>query len=80
MREQIRTIAEKLQGHYAYYGIQGNYRSLERFRFHALYAWHKWLRRRTRNFAGIKGRFSDFANRVTKEYGISPPRIYHSDV
>jgi len=80
LREQLRVLTEKLQGHYAYYGIGGNYRSLERFRFLVLYAWYKWLLRRTRNFEGIKGRFSDFANKVTYECGLPFPRIHHSNV
>jgi len=80
LREQLRVLAKKLQGHYAYYGIGGNYRSLKRFRFLVLYAWYKWLLRRTRNFEGIKGRFSDFANKVTYECGLPLPRIHHSNV
>ena len=80
MREQIDIIRRKLRGHYAYYAIQGNYKSISRFRKEALYIWYKWLCRRTRNCEGMTGRFSDFANKVTFIYGVEYPRIFHSNV
>jgi hypothetical protein len=44
--EQHRQLCRKLQGHYAYYGITGNSRSIASFRHKVLLVWHKWLNRR----------------------------------
>jgi group II intron reverse transcriptase/maturase len=44
--EQHATLAAKLQGHYAYYGITGNASALGRFRHAVARTWGRWLRRR----------------------------------
>ncbi len=44
--EQCRTLGRKLRGHYAYYGIVGNTRSLGRLLHSVERTWHKWLGRR----------------------------------
>jgi group II intron reverse transcriptase/maturase len=80
IREQIKTIKQKLQGHYAYYGIRGNYRNLERYRTRVLRIWYRWLKRRTRNCAGLQGQFSDFARKAAELYGIRYPCIIHPGV
>ena len=36
-----------MAGHYAYYGITGNMRSLTRFVHEATHAWRRWLARRS---------------------------------
>ena len=46
--EQHRQLCQKLQGHYAYYGIIGNSRSIASVRHKVLLIWHKWLSRRSR--------------------------------
>jgi hypothetical protein len=60
--------------------IRGNTKSLATFRYRAMYIWYRWLCRRTRNCAGIKGRFSDFSDKAAYLYKIEYPRILHSDV
>src|SRR5699024_8314410 len=47
IREQHAQLWRKLKGHYAYYGITGNYHALSRLRFHAEQVWLKWLSRRS---------------------------------
>jgi RNA-directed DNA polymerase len=48
LAEQHQTLSQKLRGHFAYYGITGNYYPLSRF-LHAVTAiWRKWLGRRRR--------------------------------
>jgi RNA-directed DNA polymerase len=47
VKEQWQALTAKLRGHFAYYGIPGNFASLGRFRYHARQAWHKWLSRRS---------------------------------
>ena len=46
--EQQLKLRQKLHGHYAYYGIRGNYAALNRFKFEVQRYWHKWLNRRNR--------------------------------
>ena len=45
--EQWAALTAKLRGHFAYYGITGNSRSIGSFRHHARRVWHKWLSRRS---------------------------------
>jgi hypothetical protein len=47
IRVQWVQLSLKLRGHYAYYGIPGNARGLDRFRHFAERAWRKWLSRRS---------------------------------
>lgn len=42
-KQQHRTLSLKLRGHYGYYGIAGNSRSLQRFLHYVTRIWHKWL-------------------------------------
>src|SRR5262249_3003243 len=48
MRDQHRTLSQKLAGHFAYYGITGNSLALNRFRTVATWLWKRWLSRRCR--------------------------------
>jgi group II intron reverse transcriptase/maturase len=48
VREQHRALVSKLRGHYNYYGVRGNIRSLQAFLFLTTRTWFKWLRRRSR--------------------------------
>jgi group II intron reverse transcriptase/maturase len=47
IKEQHAKLKVRLVGHYNYYGINGNSRSLERLLHEATRAWHKWLNRRS---------------------------------
>ena len=47
-REQHAWLTAVLNGHFAYYGITGNIRQLQDFRYQVVRTWHKWLARRTR--------------------------------
>jgi group II intron reverse transcriptase/maturase len=47
VNEQWVALTRKLRGHFAYYGITGNIKSLKSFRYHVTRAWHKWLSRRS---------------------------------
>ena len=47
VEEQHQELCQKLQGHYQYYGIRGNYRLLEVVLHHAENAWRYWLSRRS---------------------------------
>ena len=45
---QHHTLKQKLQGHYGYYGITGNFFSLQEFLEGARTIWKRWLSRRRR--------------------------------
>jgi len=44
---QQRALAQKLRGHYAYFGIRGNFEALARLLHLAKAVWRKWLDRRS---------------------------------
>jgi len=48
MREQAQKLAQKLRGHYQYYGVIGNLWCLQRFHYAVVCLWRKWLSRRKR--------------------------------
>jgi hypothetical protein len=44
---QHAALVSRLQGHFNYFGVNGNLRCLEALLFQAKRAWYKWLRRRS---------------------------------
>lgn len=68
-------LSLKLRGHYAYYGITGNMRQLQRFLREVERRWHYWLSRRTRGGLGMK--WEHFAALMTA-YPLPQPRIVRS--
>jgi hypothetical protein len=74
MREQWETLRAKITGHYAYYGISLNYRSISEFYEQAKRTWLKWLNRR-----GWKGKqdWKSFLDYL-KDWPLPKPRIMHS--
>jgi hypothetical protein len=62
--DQHRRLSQMLRGHFAYFGITGNYDRLSDLLYHVRCCWRKWLSRRSdrRNlpwaaFARIEARF-----------------------
>jgi RNA-directed DNA polymerase len=74
--EQHKKLSGKLHGHYAYYGIVGNYRSMSCFIFHVIRIWHKWLNRRSRN----RDLYWLKMYEILERYSLPRPRIVHSNV
>jgi RNA-directed DNA polymerase len=72
--EQAEKLRQKLRGHYAYYGITGNYHSLSNFKYQVERIWRKWLNRRS-NRRDMRW---DKFNRLLKHYSLPNPRIVHS--
>jgi hypothetical protein len=71
-REFFRGLNARLRGHYNYYGIRGNFRSLQRFFEWAVKCTFKWLNRRggkRKSFSWEK--FTEVLDRVN----IARPRI-----
>ncbi len=67
-----RTIKKKIIGHYAYYGINGNYKKLLEFYKYVKYNWYKVLRKRGQK---NKIKYLDYL-RIWKSLEIPEPKIY----
>ena len=72
--EQQRGLNLKLRGHYGYYGITGNFRSLKGFRNEAARVWRRWLDRCSQRARTNWSRF----NNLLQRYPLIPPRVVHS--
>ena len=70
---QHQTLKQKLQGHYGYYGITGNFPSLQEFREGVRKLWQYWLSRRRR--AGPMS-WPEFL-RLERRYGLPKARVVH---
>ena len=62
-REQRAWLSAVLNGHYAYYGITGNYQRLQEYRYRVVKIWRKWLERRTRGWLLTWDSFNAFLDR-----------------
>jgi RNA-directed DNA polymerase len=71
VKEQWLALTAKLRGHFAYYGIAGNFASLGRFRYHARRAWREWLSRRSQR-ASISWEHFD---ELERRYPLPPARL-----
>ena len=74
VHEQHRALSRKLQGHYGYFGMRGNYKMLEVVYEGLTESWRKWLGRRSRKGYVSKEAFGKFLDR----YPLPKPRIVHS--
>jgi RNA-directed DNA polymerase len=72
LRQHTRLSA-KLIGHYAYFGITGNMRQLQRYSREVTRLWRKWLERRTRSKRLTWARFGTFLAR----HPLPRPSIIH---
>jgi group II intron reverse transcriptase/maturase len=69
--EQHAALTGRLQGHYNYFGVNGNLRSLACLLHHARRAWYKWLRRRSQRTRLNWERFTD----LLRDFPLPRPRI-----
>jgi len=72
--DQQRILSQKLNGHYAYYGMTGNARSLCVFQRRVEAIWRKWLMRRSRGQYISLERFDQLLQR----YPLPNARVVHS--
>jgi group II intron reverse transcriptase/maturase len=72
--QQHRKLSEKVRGHYAYYGIRGNFAALARFRHEAQRLWWYWLRRRSRERSGGERLWKQ----LTEHFPLPLARIVHA--
>jgi len=74
VKEQQQMLNSKLIGHYQYYGIRGNYKSLEVYYEAVEKAWKRWLGRRSQT--GYIN-YEDF-RKFLVHYPLVKPRIVHN--
>jgi hypothetical protein len=71
MKAQHAALSRRIQGHYNYFGVSGNFRSLLLLHEAVRRAWYKWLRRRSQrtrlNWEGFR--------ELLKRYPLPRPRI-----
>ena len=71
---QHQRLCQKLQGHFAYYGITGNGLWLQKFKEAVKKLWRKWLNRRSRGASMPWERFQCLLRR----YALPPAKVVHS--
>jgi group II intron reverse transcriptase/maturase len=74
IQEQWETLKAKIIGHYAYYGISLNFRSISEFYDRVRTVWRKWLNRR--GWRGTQD-WKTFLNYL-ENWPLPKPRIMHS--
>ena len=72
---QAKALGQKLRGHYAYYGITGNIRSLSNFFGQVSLIWWKWLQRRSQR---ARMSLEAFNKNILERHPLPKPRIVHS--
>ena len=70
--DQHSALTSRIRGHFNYFGVNGNIRSLRLLVRHAEKAWHKWLCRRSQRARLDWERFKD----LLKDYPLPRPRIF----
>jgi len=71
LRKIFKLLNAKLRGYYNYYGIIGNFASLQKFFFQAMRILYKWLNRRSQKRSFCYNIF----DQIAKFYNIEKPRI-----
>jgi len=74
IEEQWKNLCEKVRGHYSYYGITGNIRSLGKFLVQVQRSWRRWLERRTNKWKLTWEKFQSLLQRCP----LPVPNIVHS--
>jgi RNA-directed DNA polymerase len=64
-------LRSRLQGHYNYFGVNGNLKRLACLLWHARRAWYKWLNRRSQRTRWTWERFLD----LVRDFPLPSPRI-----
>jgi len=70
--EQHKALVRRIQGHFNYFGVNDNQRSLAALIYHVQRAWHKWLNRRSQRSRLNWERFKD----LLRDFPFPEPRVY----
>lgn len=73
-QEQHAALSQKLRGHFGYFGITGNMRLLECFRYQVTRLWRRWLGQRSQDSLPSWDRLNQYLAR----FPFPRPRIVHS--
>ncbi len=68
---QHKALRRRIQGHFNYFGVSGNFRSLLRVIEHVKRIWYKWLCRRSQRKRLTWERFAD----LLRDFPLPKPRI-----
>jgi RNA-directed DNA polymerase len=71
VREQWMAVRRKLLGHFAYFGIIGNYSALHNFSVRVIAVWQKWLSRRSQRAWMSREKMT----RLLAQYPLPKPRF-----
>jgi hypothetical protein len=71
VKEQHAALTRRIQGHFNYFGVNGNLQSLRKVRLAVTRAWYKWLRRRSQRTRLNWRRFKD----LLRSFPLPAPRI-----
>lgn len=71
---QQQSLAQKLKGHYGYFGITGNAAALGGFFYEVKRVWRQWLDRRSQRAKMAWPRFE----KLLERYPLPPPVVVHS--
>ena len=74
VKEWWPALRVKLRGHYQYYGVSGNMRSLQRFYWLTVRMVYKWLNRRSQRQSFNWERFQNYL----EHYPLPKPRVVHN--
>jgi group II intron reverse transcriptase/maturase len=73
VKVQYKWLTRVLEGHYRYYGVPTNYRSLQQFREQVRLTWHRQLQRRSQRAAWTREKLTRFE----QYFRLPKPRIHH---
>jgi RNA-directed DNA polymerase len=71
VKVQHTALVRRIQGHFNYFGVSGNVRSLYTVVHHARRAWFKWLNRRSQRASLTWERFED----LLRDFPLPVPRV-----
>jgi len=74
IKEWWKTLEAKLRGHYQYYGVSGNYASINKFYFETCRLVFKWINRRSQKRSMNLKEF----DRYLQRYPLPKPQIKHN--
>ena len=72
LKDQHAALSRRLRGHYQYFGVNGNSRSLQQVLYQAERLWKKWLQRRSQR--GVRLTWERF-RAYLEVHPLPPPRI-----
>ena len=71
MQEQHEALKRRIQGHFNYFGVNGNQEQMKALTLRAERSWYKWLRRRSQNSRLNWERFKQ----ILRRYPLPRPQV-----